>query len=85
VGGAVGLATGAAIGAASRPAPAPVVVAPAPVVVAPAPVVVAAPPVGTVVAVLPGGCVSAGAVFTCGAVRYQAFYQNNQVVYQVVP
>jgi hypothetical protein len=29
--------------------------------------------------------VSTGASFNCGGVYYRAFYQNNQVVYQVAP
>jgi hypothetical protein len=34
------------------------------------------------VATLPAGCVVAGGVYTCGTVRYQAYYDGPTVVYQ---
>ena len=37
------------------------------------------------VASLPDGCVSAGAVFQCGNVYYKPYMSGNQVVYGVVP
>ena len=43
----------------------------------------AAPVAGTVTA-LPTGCVAAGGVYTCGAVRYRPYYDGPTVVYQVV-
>lgn len=48
------------------------------------PTVVAAPAAGYVTA-LPGGCVAAGGMYTCGAVRYRPYYNGPTVVYRVVP
>ncbi len=33
---------------------------------------------------LPAGCVFAGGIYTCGAVRYQPVYSGTTVVYQVI-
>jgi hypothetical protein len=33
---------------------------------------------------LPAGCVFAGGIYTCGAVRYRPYYDGPTVVYQVV-
>lgn len=44
-----------------------------------------APAPTAMVASLPAGCVSAGAVFQCGNVYYKPFMSGNQVVYGVVP
>jgi len=40
----------------------------------------AVPPVTT----LPAGCVAAGGVYTCGAARYQAYYDGPTVVYRTL-
>jgi hypothetical protein len=45
----------------------------------------AAPAPTAMVASLPDGCVSAGAVFQCGNVYYKPYMSGNQVVYGVVP
>ena len=45
----------------------------------------AAPAPTAMVASLPQGCVSAGAVFQCGNVYYKPFMSGNQIVYGVVP
>jgi hypothetical protein len=45
----------------------------------------AAPAPTAMVASLPAGCVSAGAVFQCGNVYYKPYMSGNQVVYGVVP
>jgi hypothetical protein len=72
-GAAVGVATTAAVAAATRP---------------PAPVVVAAPAIGTVVQALPASCatVTAGgaAIYNCNNVFYRPYYQGTTLVYQVV-
>ena len=44
-----------------------------------------APAPTAMVASLPDGCVSAGAVFQCGNVYYKPYMSGNQVVYGVVP
>ncbi len=44
-----------------------------------------APAPTAMVASLPAGCVSAGAVFQCGNVYYKPFMSGSQVVYGVVP
>ena len=44
-----------------------------------------APAPTAMVASLPGGCVSAGAVFQCGNVYYKPYMSGNQIVYGVVP
>jgi hypothetical protein len=53
-----------------------------------APVAVVAPPVGTVVGVLPTGCVAvagaAAAIYSCGSAYYRPYYQGTTLVYQVV-
>jgi hypothetical protein len=55
------------------------------------PPVVAEPPVvGTVVPVLPGGCVTVpsyggGVVYNCGNIFYQPFYEGASLMYQIVP
>jgi hypothetical protein len=38
-----------------------------------------------VVTTLPAGCAFAVGLYTCGAVRYQPYYQGTTVIYQVVP
>ena len=53
--------------------------APAPAAAAPAPAPTA------MVASLPAGCVSAGAVFQCGNVFYKAYMSGSAIVYGVVP
>jgi len=58
--------------------------------VAPAPVVIAPPPVGTIVPVLPGDCVTVpayngGALYNCGNIYYQPFYEGTSLMYEVVP
>ncbi len=53
--------------------------APAPAAAAPAPAPTA------MVASLPAGCVSAGAVFQCGNVYYKAYMSGSTIVYGVVP
>ena len=72
-GAAVGVATTAAVAAATRPEPT---------------VVVAAPAVGSVVTALPGGCSTVGAggavVYSCSNVYYRPYYQGTTLVYQVV-
>lgn len=45
----------------------------------------AAPAPTAMVASLPAGCVTAGAVFQCGNVYYKPFLSGTQVVYGVVP
>ena len=45
----------------------------------------AAPAPTAMVASLPAGCVSAGAVFQCGNVYYKAYMSGSQIVYGVVP
>jgi hypothetical protein len=45
----------------------------------------AAPAPTAMVASLPEGCVSAGAVFQCGNVYYKPYMSGNQIVYGVVP
>jgi len=45
----------------------------------------AAPAPTAMVASLPAGCVSAGAVFQCGNVYYKPYMSGNQIVYGVVP
>ena len=45
----------------------------------------AAPAPTAMVASLPAGCVSAGAVFQCGNVYYKPYMSGSQVVYGVVP
>jgi hypothetical protein len=40
-------------------------------------------PVGTVVAVLPGGCANVGGMFNCGGVYYRPAYQGPNLVYVV--
>ena len=45
----------------------------------------AAPAPTAMVASLPDGCVSAGAVFQCGNVYYKPYMSGNQIVYGVVP
>lgn len=73
-GAAVGVATTAAVAAATRPAT--------------STVVVQAPAVGTMITTLPGGCsaVSSGGttIYNCSNVYYQPYYQGTQLVYQVV-
>ena len=44
-----------------------------------------APAPTAMVASLPQGCVSAGAVFQCGNVYYKPYMSGNQIVYGVVP
>lgn len=50
--------------------------------------IVTAPPVGAVVGYLPDGCTATNSngtqLFECSGVVYQPFYQNGDVVYQVV-
>ena len=74
VGAAVGVATTAAVSAATRPET--------------STVVVAAPAVGTMVPALPGGCSSintgGGVLYNCSNVYYQPSYQGTSLVYQVV-
>ncbi len=48
---------------------------------APAP----APAPTAMVASLPAGCVTDGAVFQCGNIYYKAYMSGNQIVYGVVP
>jgi hypothetical protein len=71
-GAAVGVATTAAVAAATRPST----------------VVVAAPAVGTVISTLPGGCgtvnTSNGIIYGCNNVYYRPYYQGTSLVYQVV-
>ena len=73
-GAAVGVATTAAVAAATAPKS--------------TTVVVSAPAVGTVVSALPGSCgaISTGnaVVYNCNNVYYSPFYQGTSVVYQVV-
>lgn len=73
-GAAVGVATTAAVAAATRPAS--------------TTVVVQAPAVGAVIPALPGGCTtiaSGGAmIYQCSNVYYRPYYQGTQLVYQVV-
>ena len=45
----------------------------------------AAPAPTAMVASLPQGCVSDGAVFKCGDVYYKPYMSGNQIVYGVVP
>ncbi len=45
----------------------------------------AAPAPTAMVASLPAGCVSDGAVFQCGNVYYKPYMSGNQIVYGVVP
>ena len=45
----------------------------------------AAPAPTAMVASLPAGCVTAGAVFNCGGVYYKAYMSGSQIVYGVVP
>jgi hypothetical protein len=45
----------------------------------------AAPAPTAMVASLPEGCVSAGAVFQCGNVYYKPYMSGSQIVYGVVP
>jgi multidrug efflux pump subunit AcrA (membrane-fusion protein) len=45
----------------------------------------AAPAPTAMVASLPSGCVSAGALFQCGNVYYKPYMSGNQIVYGVVP
>ena len=40
-------------------------------------------PAGTVAA-LPAGCMFAGGLYTCGAVRYRPYYSGTTIVYQTV-
>jgi hypothetical protein len=44
-----------------------------------------APVAAGIVTALPAGCVAAGGLYTCGAVRYHAYYDGPTVVYQPVP
>lgn len=44
-----------------------------------------APAPTAMVASLPQGCVSAGALFQCGNVYYKPYMSGNQIVYGVVP
>ena len=44
-----------------------------------------APAPTAMVASLPAGCVSAGAVFQCGNVYYKPYMSGSQIVYGVVP
>jgi hypothetical protein len=37
------------------------------------------------VTTLPAGCAFATGIYTCGAIRYQPYYQGTTVVYHVVP
>ena len=79
VGGLLGAAAGA-LGAAAGP----------PVVYAPPPVVMAPPAVGTVVPTLPGECLAiptynGGALYNCGNIYYQPFYEGGALMYEVVP
>ena len=39
---------------------------------------------GGYVAALPAGCVFAGGIYTCGAVRYQPYYDGPNLVFVVV-
>lgn len=74
-GAAVGVATTAAVSAATRPATTNTVI-------------VQAPAVGTMVQALPGGCssISTGGavVYNCSNVYYRPYYQGTTLVYQVV-
>jgi hypothetical protein len=95
-----GLAAGAAIGAATKPAvvvaPTPIVVNPAPVVVSPAPVVVnpalmvvaPAVPIGSIYYSLPYGAQSANIngvqYYVANNVYYRPYFGSNGVYYQVV-
>jgi hypothetical protein len=69
--------------AAAHPAP-----PPAPAAAAPAPPPAGAPPIGSMVAALPAGCVSAPIsgvqYFLCGGVYYRPAFQSNNLVYVVV-
>jgi hypothetical protein len=73
-GAAVGVATTAAVAAATRPET--------------QTVVVTAPAVGSVVTGLPGGCAAVGAggttIYNCSNVYYRPYYQGTSLVYQVV-
>jgi outer membrane usher protein FimD/PapC len=75
-GAAVGVATTAAVSAATRPEPTNTTV------------VVQAPAVGTMVPALPGGCstISTGGamIYNCSSVYYRPYYQGTTLVYQVV-
>lgn len=57
---------------------------------APPPVIEGPPPPGTVVAALPGGCVTVptyngGVLMNCGGIYYQPYYEGTELFYQVVP
>jgi hypothetical protein len=84
---AVAATTAAAATAAAAPHPAPAP-APPPAPAAAPPPPAGAPPVGSSVAALPPGCVSApkGGVqyFNCGGVFYRPAFQSNNLVYVVV-
>jgi hypothetical protein len=72
VGAAVGVATTAAVSAASQPSTT---------------VVVAPPAVGTMVTTLPGGCATidnGGPLYNCSNVYYRPYSQGTSLVYQVV-
>lgn len=78
-GGLIGAAAGLALGGALQPG-----------YVAPAPVYVGPPAIGTVVPALPPGCVDVpnyynGAVYNCGNIYYQPFYEGPSLMYEVVP
>lgn len=45
----------------------------------------AAPAPTAMVASLPAGCTTAGAMFNCGGVYYKAYMSGSQIVYGVVP
>ncbi|MDM0071805.1 hypothetical protein [Variovorax sp. J31P207] len=82
-----GLAVGAAIADASRPA---VVVQPAPVIVQPPAVVVqSAMPLGTQIAALPGGArsmvVNGVTYYQSGPTWYKPYFGSSGVYYEVVP
>lgn len=79
-GGIVGAAAGLALAGAAGPPP--VYVAPAPVYAPPA--------IGTVLPALPEDCVevpnySGGALYNCGNIYYQPFYEGTSLMYEVVP
>jgi hypothetical protein len=38
----------------------------------------------SVITSLPGGCTESGGVYTCGSVRYKAFFGDNGVYYQQI-
>ena len=71
-GAAVGVATTAAVAAATRPST----------------TVIAAPAMGTVVTTLPGGCASVASgntvVYNCSNIYYRPYYEGTTLVYKVV-